>query len=194
MTQFTNSVALPNTHWINLGAGPLSVAALGPEWPLVALIVSDAEPALPPLQGEPLRDRRFFGTTSEVWAIASGDATSVIVTAPDAGFVAEGTGYPPSGISPVTGAFTATGQSASFAQLAGRGFNASGWGTFSAGVQLERSFDKGTTWLPITTAGTQLYKWTAPWSESAEDDEVGVLYRLNCTSYMSGTVNYRISQ
>jgi hypothetical protein len=85
MTQFTNSVVIPANNWINLGTGQLSVSAHGPEWPLVALIVSDAVPALPPPQGEVLRDRRFFNTSSNVWAIALAQATTVVVTAPDAG-------------------------------------------------------------------------------------------------------------
>ena len=100
----------------------------------------------------------------------------------------------PSGRAPVTGTFTATGQSSSFTPVCGRSFNVSLWGTFSGGAQLERSFDGGTTWLPITAAGTQLYKWTGPASEVVDEAEYGVLYRLNCTAYTSGTINYRISQ
>jgi hypothetical protein len=99
----------------------------------------------------------------------------------------------------VTGTFTAIGQSASYAPpVAPRntntgGFNVSTWGTFVASVQLERSFDNGTTWLPLTAAGNQLYAWTAPASENGAEPEAGVLYRLNCTAYTSGTINYRIS-
>ena len=99
-----------------------------------------------------------------------------------------------SGVAAVTGTFTATGQSASFDPLQGRNFNISLWGTFVATVQLERSFDSGTTWLPITAAGTHLFKWTAPASEQNQEDEYIVIFRLNCTSFTSGTVNYRISQ
>lgn len=91
----------------------------------------------------------------------------------------------------VTGTFAATGQSASFAPL-GRDFNVSLWGTFVGSVQLERTFDNGANWLPITADGTQLYVWTAPASESASDPEQQPVYRLNCTAYTSGTVNYRI--
>lgn len=101
----------------------------------------------------------------------------------------------------VTGTFTATGQSTGFPprpSLGGvspsAGFNVSLWGTFVGSVQLERSFDNGTTWLPLTAAGTPLYVWTAPASEVCEEPEAGVLYRLNCTAYTSGTVNYRLSQ
>jgi hypothetical protein len=84
-------------------------------------------------------------------------------------------------------------QSSNFAPIAGRPFNISLWGTFAGSVQLERSFD-GATWLPVTAAGVQLCIWTAPASESWEEDEVKPVYRLNCTLYTSGTANYRISQ
>ena len=105
-----------------------------------------------------------------------------------------GQGYQPSSVPPVTGTFSATGQSASFAPVGGRGFNASLWGTFSATVQIERSFDGGTTWLPLTADAIAIEKFTAPCSESLQEDEAGVLYRFNCTAYTSGTVNYRLSQ
>ncbi len=94
----------------------------------------------------------------------------------------------PSGLVPVTGSFTATGQSASFAPIAGRGFNVSLWGTFTASVQLERSFDAGTTWLQAATART------APDSFVCVEPEAGVQYRLDCTSFTSGAINYRVSQ
>ena len=106
----------------------------------------------------------------------------------------DGSGFLPSGVTPVTGSFTAVGQSETLAPHAGRGFNVSLWGAFAGAVRLERSFDAGTTWLPISAAGTPLYTWTAPASESAQEDEAGVLYRLNCTAYTSGTITYRLSQ
>src|ERR1017187_254459 len=67
-------------------------------------------------------------------------------------------------------------------------FNTSLWGTFSGSVQLERSFD-GLTFFPVTAAGTQLCIWTAPASESWEEDMANVFYRLNNTVYTSGTIN-----
>jgi hypothetical protein len=105
-----------------------------------------------------------------------------------------GAGYSASGKTAVAATFGAVAQSVALSPAAGRGFNISLWGSFSATVQLERSFDGGTTWLPITANGTQLEKFTGPVSEQWQDDEVGVQYRLNCTSWSSGTVNYRISQ
>ena len=92
-----------------------------------------------------------------------------------------------------SGTFTGTGQSAAVG-VAPTAFNVSEWGTFVATVQLERSFDNGVTWLPVTANGSQLELFTGPASENWSESEAGVLYRLNCTSYTSGTVNYRISQ
>ncbi|MEY3774316.1 MAG: hypothetical protein RLZZ129_1096, partial [Verrucomicrobiota bacterium] len=48
------------------------------------------------------------------------------------------------------GTFTGTGRSAAFIPKQGSAFNVSVWGTFSATVQMQRSFDNGTTWLPLT--------------------------------------------
>lgn len=99
---------------------------------------------------------------------------------------------------PVTGTFVAVANSAGFTPEPYVNqeipFNVSIWGAFVASVRMTRSFDGGTTWLPITAAGTSLYAWTAPASEAAQETEVSVLYRLECTAWTSGTVNYRISQ
>lgn len=68
---------------------------------------------------------------------------------------------------------------------------------FSGTLQLERSFDGGSTWLPanIGSSGT-LAQWNAgtPVSITFGEPEKQVLYRLNCIAYTSGTINYRISQ
>lgn len=114
------------------------------------------------------------------------DANSIVMSV-DAGPV-----YTPSGVTPVTGSFTGTGQSATFTPGYGRGFNVSLWGTFSGIVQLERNLD-GINWLPITASGYSYAAYSAPCSEIFEEDENGVLYRLNCASYTSGTINYRMS-
>lgn len=101
-------------------------------------------------------------------------------------------------VAPITGTFTGTGSSGSAIPERGATangaapFNVSLWGTFSATVQLERSFD-GALWLPITARGSPI-SFTAPCTEVFEEPEDGVLYRLTCTAYTSGTVNYRISQ
>lgn len=100
--------------------------------------------------------------------------------------------YAESGATAVTGTFTATGQSASFTPVPGRAFNPSLWGTFVATMALERSFNEGSTWLPVSQYGAAI-TFTGPMSESALETEVGVIYRWNCTAYTSGTVNYRLS-
>lgn len=99
----------------------------------------------------------------------------------------------------LTGTFAAIGQSASFQpdgidDRLSTQFNLSLWGTFVASVQLERSFDAGATWLPLTQAGAAAYRYTAPASETVTEPEAKTLYRLNCTAYTSGTVNYRLSE
>lgn len=93
----------------------------------------------------------------------------------------------------VSGTFTATGQSSSFRPI-GK-FNVVLRGTFVATVQLERSFDNGSTWGTVSrdSAGTAA-AYTAPCGLIAEEVEADTQYRLNCTAYTSGTVTYRVSQ
>ena len=96
----------------------------------------------------------------------------------------------------VTGALTATGSSATVfprSDLIATAFNLSLWGSFSATVQIQRSFDNGATWLPRTSNGTVI-AYTAPCSEIVAEPESGVAYRVTVTAFSSGTVNYRISQ
>jgi hypothetical protein len=67
---------------------------------------------------------------------------------------------------------------------------------FSATIQLERSFDGGSTFIAcnLGTAGT-IASWTAgPISFTFGEPERQTLYRFNCLAYTSGTINYRISQ
>ncbi len=69
--------------------------------------------------------------------------------------------------------------------------------SFSATIQLERSFDGGATWLVANfdNKGTLAqYTTGTPVSASFGEPENQVLYRLNCIVYSSGTINYRISQ
>jgi hypothetical protein len=67
------------------------------------------------------------------------------------------------------------------------------WGTFSATVRLRRSHDNGTTWVPVSrdSAGTPL-DLTVPATIAFTEPCQGILYDLDCTSYASGTVNWRI--
>jgi hypothetical protein len=89
------------------------------------------------------------------------------------------------------GTFTGTGQSAT--PSPDGDFNVSLWGTFAATVQLERSFDAGATLLPVTYVDGSALSWSGPVSTTLSEPESGLLYRLNCTAFTSGTVNYRIS-
>lgn len=101
---------------------------------------------------------------------------------------------------PVTGSFAATGQSGSFKPV----MRTMAWGSFNvflngagtATIQLEKSYDGGTTWHGIYAAGTQIYVWSYAGtniSETVDEPEPGVVYRLNCTAFTSA-VNYRMSQ
>lgn len=77
-------------------------------------------------------------------------------------------------------------------------FNIALWGTFNATLQLQRTFDGPSAtavWLPcsISPDGTQA-NYTAPLSATVREPEAGVHYRWVCTAYVSGPINYRISQ
>lgn len=67
-------------------------------------------------------------------------------------------------------------------------------GAWVGTARLERSFDGGTTWIVASAGGGQ-----ASWSTGTDlsfvfgEPEKGVLYRLNCTAYTSGTINWRFS-
>lgn len=64
-------------------------------------------------------------------------------------------------------------------------------------VQIERSFDGGSIWVVcnLGNAGALAqYSAGTPVSVTFGEPEKNVLYRLNCTAYTSGTINYRISQ
>lgn len=66
----------------------------------------------------------------------------------------------------------------------------------SATVQLERTFDGGSTWVisGVGGAGQQaIYVNPQAISVVGNEPERGVAYRLNCTLYTSGTLNYRLS-
>lgn len=93
----------------------------------------------------------------------------------------------------LTGTLAATGAGA--AKPFHHDFNVSLWGTFAGTVQVERSFDGGTTFVPVSkdTSGS-IATYTAPCSIICAEPELGVLYRVNCTAYTSGTINYRLSR
>lgn len=90
-----------------------------------------------------------------------------------------------------SGSFTGTGQSTPV-QIYGR-FNLSLTGTFVGTVQLERADSSGGTFTVVSrdVAGTPATFSTAFQGLPIEEDEQGMWYRLNCTSYTSGTIGYR---
>jgi hypothetical protein len=91
-----------------------------------------------------------------------------------------------------SGSFSATGVSPSFAVKGDFGLQISG--TFVGTVVLERSLDDGANWIVPTAAGNQLYSFTAPASEDLSAPEYGDLFRLHCTAYTSGTINFLAMQ
>lgn len=92
----------------------------------------------------------------------------------------------------VAGTFTAPGTSPTI-KLRG-GFNTALWGTFVGTVDLEQSYDNGTTWLPVSIDGTGTpNSYTGPHNIAWVQPERDVLSRFNCTAFTSGPINYRIS-
>jgi hypothetical protein len=73
-------------------------------------------------------------------------------------------------------------------------FNVSVWGAFTGTIALTRSFDGGTTWLPLTFSNGAAIAWSAPFSTIMSEPETGVLVQLACTALSAGTPNWRISQ
>lgn len=100
----------------------------------------------------------------------------------------------PSGTSPVTGSFTATGTSALFTAIPGHAVWVKLSGTFVGTVQVERcSTGLAASAQVMTVAGAAWAVFTAPVQEAvSSEDDGGVAYRLNCTAYTSGTIAYQI--
>lgn len=67
-------------------------------------------------------------------------------------------------------------------------------GSWTGSVQLERSFDGGTTWIVASVAGAQaVYATGKDVSLMVTEIEKGVAYRWDCTALSVGTLNYRFS-
>jgi hypothetical protein len=63
-------------------------------------------------------------------------------------------------------------------------------------VQVERSFDGGTTWFPVYS-GTTLLSWGLNGNAASialSEPEDKVLYRINCTAYTSGNIVCRFGK
>lgn len=99
----------------------------------------------------------------------------------------------------VTNNFTATGNGDKFApaasiQVPAEPFNIAVSGTFVGTVVLEKSFDNGTTYIPVNRPGTNTaISYTAPGCEVLYEPETAVNYRWRCSAYTSGTITTRLS-
>lgn len=98
-----------------------------------------------------------------------------------------------------SGTLSAPGQSAAISPKAtvdgGGALNVTLSGTWTGSVNIERSFDNGTTWNIVSEDGTgTAATYTANMSVECVEGERGVSYRINATSVGSGTVVYRLSQ
>jgi len=68
----------------------------------------------------------------------------------------------------------------------------------SATIDIEKSFDKGTTYFLISKdadGSDASYATSSDFNGSVEDvGEGAILYRLTCSTYGSGTISYRLSK
>lgn len=92
----------------------------------------------------------------------------------------------------LVGTFTAAGQSGPALNLRGKA-NMTLWGSFTGTVELQRSFDGGAVWHSCTRLGATV-NFTAPCTETFEEPEEDVVYRLNCLDLTTGSITWRISQ
>jgi hypothetical protein len=98
-----------------------------------------------------------------------------------------------------TASFTAADQVTDWVEVAGRFWiSAQPAGGGAGAVALEFSFDGGTTAENATLPGGGANSWTVPVLLAPvapeEPEEPGVLARLRCSAWTSGTINARVSQ
>lgn len=101
------------------------------------------------------------------------------------------TTYTPAGAA-VSGSFDAVEASAAFTPDRGRPVRVLLSGTFVATVQLERSTDGGDNWYPVTVGGQPWGVFTGACNEPVDEASGNETYRLNCTAFTSGEVDYRL--
>ena len=92
----------------------------------------------------------------------------------------------------LSGSLNAPGQSASV-EVSGT-FNVTVGGPFTGTGALERSFDNGSTFIPVASTGVTADSITTPVSRTYHEPERGVLYRFNFSALSAGAAAYRISQ
>jgi len=89
--------------------------------------------------------------------------------------------------SPLHGFLTITGASQEIKSIRNTNFNLSLYGTWVGSMQLQRSFNRGVTWLDVGSP------YTANVETTFFEPEGGVNYRFNFTR-TSGTINFRLGQ
>jgi len=67
-------------------------------------------------------------------------------------------------------------------------------GPFVGEARFEASFDGGATVVPVTLADSTVRTFTGPDRLVFDEPERGILYRVACTKYTSGTIKWRMSQ
>lgn len=73
-------------------------------------------------------------------------------------------------------------------------FNVSVWGVFVGTAVVEQSADGGVTWVQEVNRFTnQPVSFTVPGALSLYESEPGIQYRLRCSAFTSGTINWRIA-
>ncbi len=82
---------------------------------------------------------------------------------------------------------TFTGQGTSDSAIVHRDFNVSISGINGDTIEVQRSFDDGSTWKTVEV-------FTVDEEKRGYETEAGVKYRLECTVWSAGTVICRISQ
>lgn len=79
-------------------------------------------------------------------------------------------------------------------------FNLAMWGTFIGTILVEKTYDAGTTWIPVaqdvtgTQASYNLSLTASGINLTLCEVETQVAWRIRCTARTSGTLNYRLSQ
>lgn len=82
-----------------------------------------------------------------------------------------------------SGSFSGTGAGSSVATVGSELLTLSIRGTFTATIDLERSYDDGGNWSVVES-------YTAATEKNIESASRDFVYRLNCSAYTSGTANY----
>ena len=93
----------------------------------------------------------------------------------------------------VTGTLGGTGGGTALRALPGAPVSVTLSGAWAGTVVIERSYDGGTTFVAISMPAPLSYTANVSIDVQNASQEIGVLYRVNCTAYTSGTVAYRLS-